>query len=139
MEAVADVYLELDTLRIDEIYQSIGRNIYLIDSLGIADNKDLIYNYGALNKGFKEFVKVRPYTIEELNFCRQQLNDLSEDVENGLIDDDFRLFLTHEANASQSIRVQMSYYHERINAFIEKYENLNPDIEQLIDSLLYQK
>ena len=50
-------------------------------------------------------------------------------------DDDFEVYLKHEANASQNMRVQMSYYETRIKDQVEKFDKLNPQIENLIDSL----
>ncbi len=136
MEETAKVYFEIDTLKIDSLYSVILFNLDRLGKLGYQDDHKLIMDYATLKKGFKEFIKRRPYTIEELEFCRNQIEDLREDAENGLLsDEDFELYLKHESNASQSLRVQMSYYESRIAAQVKKFENLNPQINSLIDSL----
>ena len=136
MEETAKVYFEIDTLKIDSLYSVILFNLERLGKLGYQDDHKLIMDYATLKKGFKEFIKRRPYTIEELEFCRNQIEDLREDAENGLLsDEDFELYLKHESNASQSLRVQMSYYESRIAAQVKKFELLNPQINSLVDSL----
>ena len=140
MELVADVFLEIDTSKITNDYHTILRNIDKVNSLGTSNNQELLIQYGTLKKSFKEFVKKSPNTFKELEECRTQLNNLKQDIENNKItDNEFELYLKQEADASQNIRVQMSYYHERINSQIVLFEKLNPEIEILIDSLSKQK
>lgn len=138
MEETAKVYYEIDTLKIDSFYTIVLFNFNRLGKMKIQESNELLLNYGTLKKGFKEFIKRRPYTLEELEFCRKQINDLREDAENGLLtDEDFELFLKHEANASQSLRVQMSYYQARIAAQVKKFEQLNPRIDSLVNTLNY--
>ena len=133
MEETAKVYFEIDTIKIDSFYSIVLFNLNRLGKMETQGNTELLMNYGTLKKGFKEFIKRRPYTLEELEFCRKQINDLREDAENGLLsDEDFELFLKHEANASQSLRVQMSYYQARISAQAKKFEQLNPRIDSLM-------
>lgn len=140
MEEMARVYLEIDTAKINDSYNTILYNIDKLNSLSEPDNRKLLIDYGSLKKGFKDFIKNRPLTIEELEVCRKQIEDLKNDASNSFYtDDEFKLYLKHEANASQSLRVQMSYYHTRINSQQSKFENLNPRIERLIDSLTLVK
>ena len=138
MEETAKVYYEIDTLKIDSFYTIVLFNLNRLGKMKIQESNELLLNYGTLKKGFKEFIKRRPYTLEELEFCRKQINDLREDAENGLLtDEDFELFLKHEANASQSLRVQMSYYQARIAAQVKKFEQLTPRIDSLVNTLNY--
>lgn len=140
MEQVAKVFLEIDTAKVTKDYYTILSNIDKVNSLGTSNNQDLFIQYGTLKKSFKEFVKKSPYTFKELEECRLQLKNLKQDIENNKItDSEFELYLKQEADASQNIRVQMSYYHERINSQIIIFEKLNPEIEILIDSLSKQK
>jgi len=136
MEEMASVYLEIDTVKIISSYKTILLNIDKLNSLSEPEDRRLLIDYGALKKGFKEFIKSAPVTLEELEVCREQIKNLKDDAANGLYSqDDFDLYLKHEANASQSLRVQMSYYHTRITSLINKFERLNPRIERVIDSL----
>lgn len=136
MEEMARVYLEIDTTKINNSYNTILHNIDKLNRLSEPGNKKLLIDYGSLKKGFKDFIKNRPLTKEELEVCRKQIKDLKDDASNSFYtDDEFELYLKHEANASQNLRVQMSYYHTRINSQQSKFEKLNPRIERLIDSL----
>ena len=136
MEEIAIVYLEIDTLEIDSFYNITIHNLKSLAKLDINNSNKLIFNYSTLRKGFKEFIKRRPYTLEELEFCRNQIENLYDDTKSGMLtDEDFELFLKHEENASQSLRVQMSYYQARIAAQVQKFKTMNPQINSLIDSL----
>ena len=136
MEETAKVYFEIDTVKIDSFYSIVLFNLNKLSEIENQENQELLMDYGTLKKGFKEFIKRKPYTLEELEFCRKQINDLREDAENGLLsDEDFELYLKHEANASQSLRVQMSYYQARIASQVKKFEQLNPQIDSLINNL----
>jgi hypothetical protein len=136
MEATAEVYLQIDTLKVDSIYKTLLSNYDKLNKLENIGNQQLIIEYGTLKKGLKEFIRRRPSTMQELEFCRKQLKALRQDAGRGLLsDDDFEVYLKHEADASQNMRVQMSYYQVRIQNQIEKFEKLNPQIENLIDSL----
>jgi len=140
MEEMARVYLEIDTVKIKNSYQTILINIDKLNKLPESNNKKLLMDYGTLKKGFKEFIKSTDVTLGELNICRKQITDLRDDAGKGLYsDDEFELYLKHEADASQNLRVQMSYYHSRIDSQMSKFENLNPSIERLIDSLTMVK
>lgn len=140
MEEMAKVYFEIDTAKINSSYQSILINIDKLNRLPESNNKNLLMDYGTLKKGFKEFIKSNTATLDELDVCRKQIKDLRDDTANGLYsDDEFELYFNHEANASQNLRVQMSYYHSRIASQMSKFESLNPGIERLIDSLTMVK
>ena len=136
MEATAEVYLQIDTLKVDSIYKTLLINYDKLNKLENIGNQQLMIEYGTLKKGLKEFIQRRPYTLQELEFCRKQIKALRQDAGRGLLsDDDFEVYLKHEANASQNMRVQMSYYQTRIQDQVGKFDNLNPQIEQIIDSL----
>ena len=136
MEEMARVYLEIDTAKIISSYKTILLNIDKLNNLSEPDDRKLLIEYGTLKKGFKEFIKSVPATLEEMEVCRKQIKELKDDAANGFYpQDEFDLYFKHEANASQSIRVQMSYYHTRISSLMNKFERLNPRIERVIDSL----
>jgi len=136
MEATAEVYLQIDTLKVDSIYKTLLSNYDKLNNLDNLTNQQILLEYGTLKKGLKEFIQRRPYTMQELEFCRKQLKSLRQDAGRGLLtDEDFEVYLKHEANASQNMRVQMSYYQTRIQDQVDKFDRLNPQIENLIDSL----
>lgn len=140
MEEMAKAYLEIDINDVSKSYKTILLNIDTYNNIKKPIDNKLIFEYGTLKKGFKEFIKSNDATLAELKDCRNQIATLKEDAGNGLLsDDDFKLYLKHEANASQNLRVRMSYYHNRINSQIKKFETLNPHFEQLLDSLALLK
>lgn len=136
MEEMAKAYLEIDIDEVNTSYKTILLNIDTYNNIKKPIDNKLIFEYGTLKKGFKEFIKSNDATLAELKDCRNQIKTLKEDAGNGLLsDDDFKLYLKHEANASQNLRVRLSYYHNRINSQIDKFEILNPQFEQFLDSL----
>lgn len=140
LEAVVTLYSEIDINKVDTSYKTLLFNIYEINSLKINPEDKLIFDYGILKKGFKEFIKSHDITLKELENCRNQINTLKEDVSNGLLsDEEFELYLKHEGNASQSLRVRMTYYHNRISSIMEKFDSLNPQVEIIIDSVSLTK
>ncbi len=140
MEATATVFMQIDTLRVDSVYKTLLSNYDKLSKLENIGNQQLLIEYGTLKKGLKEFIQRRPYTMQELEFCRKQQKALRQDAGRGLLsDDDFEVYLKHEADASQNMRVQMSYYQTRIQNLAEKFDRLNPQIEGLIDSLTIEQ
>jgi hypothetical protein len=136
LNKTAEVFLAIDTLAVKEKYKSVMSNIHKLNELELHTTNNLINDYGILKKGFKEFITTNPYTIDELRFCNKQLEDLKTDIRNHkLSEEEFKLFLKHEANAAQSLRVKMSYYQSRLQSQIIKFNKLNPKVISLIDSL----
>ncbi|NOY50887.1 MAG: hypothetical protein GXO88_10050 [Chlorobi bacterium] len=65
-----------------ENYKSVISNINKLNELELNANHSFLNDYGILKKGFKEFIRTNPYTIDELRFCNKQLEDLKADIRN---------------------------------------------------------
>ncbi len=132
--------MAIDTNLVKNNYKIVLTTINKLDGLELKTTNVLLDNYGTLKKGFKEFIKTNPYTLDELKFCNQQLEDLKLDIKNRkLSQEEFDLYLKHESNAAQALRVKMSYYQSRLQSQNDKFYKLNPKVNSLIDSLLLIK
>ena len=136
LEAGASSYEQIDTLKIKEQFKTINDNLDLFKAdSNIAKIKSItIYNH--VRKAYKTFLREKGSVSKELNYTRLQLDDLSSDVENKSLDEqELSQFFEQEEKAVVVIKETMDYYQQRMTTQMKIFDELNPAIEQLADSI----
>lgn len=135
LNSMADVFLKIDSVKVRQNFTTVKQNLGELNKLSLNRSNKLIKDYGKLKKEFKNYLKTRPFIIDELGFTRNQLSDLKHDVKyNKLSDQEFELYLKHEANAAQRLRVKMSHFNDRLQNQMKIFDSLNPVFIEFIDS-----
>ena len=136
LEAGASSYEQIDTPAIEEQFNTMNKNLELIKAdSNIARNKSVtIYNH--VRKAYKTFLREKGSVSKELNYTRSQLDNLKKDVEKRRLDEEeLSAFFEQEKKAVTAIKEAMDYYQKRMTAQMHIFDELNPIVEQLTDSL----
>ena len=99
-----------------------------------------INDYSYIKKSYKTILREYPLAMEELQYCRNQLTDLKHDIEHGHLDEQMiKTYFSHEEDAISLLKYKMEKLSEMAEKQTERFGQLNPQIELMIDSLLKQK
>ena len=93
----------------------------LIDDFSYLENyispeKDISKELTLLQAYLQQFESERPMMLEELDFTKQQLSDLSIDLKNNIYDDNtIQRYIQDEENALHIIEAQIIYFQEKFD------------------------
>jgi len=139
------VYKELSEIGIDSItmmYDTVKKydNYFAtpeVSNIINGNNLVLMYEYGTIDKTFKKLLKEHyAEMLESLEHRRQQLENLKQDAENGILNDSTLLVYLHNEDSlmnftANDVRGRIKF----VEQHKQKYYRYHPEILKLIDSL----
>lgn len=94
-----------------------------------------IDKYYSTRKSFKYFGNQYPKVYEELSLCKEQLDNLRHDAENGLLEEgQFEKYYHLEANNLVLAEETANEVVEAINTVQPMYDEMNPRIDSMINA-----
>lgn len=137
LEVSTASFHKVDTIRLQEKYDSVNENIEELKKLNMNDSLPVFTDFKILKEALMEFMKARPVLGEELDFCKLQLTNLKSDVANGYFDnEEFEKHLNIEKKAVDKICAKIDIYYSGFINIKTKYKKSNSEVNILIDSLI---
>lgn len=140
LEASASSYESLDTLLIADQYNILIQHTDSLKSHEALATTPLVVEYRYVQKKYKTFLRDHPLTIRELNYSRAQLATLKNDFENYQPEVEMaKQYFNQEKEAITFIKKRMDAYQKMIVDGMHNFDELNPQVEKMLDSITNSK
>lgn len=140
LEASASSFEQIDTVRIRNQSKQVEINLDTLFMLQKEIVHGTINDYSYIKKSYKTILREYPLAMKELQYCRNQITDLKHDIEHRHLDEQMiKNYFSQEEEAISMLKYKMEKLSEMAEKQTERFSQLNPQIELMIDSLSTQK
>jgi hypothetical protein len=131
--------LSIDTSKVFGTKRQLEADIESFSEIGDTLSKAEAFKVSDIFGSKKKFYRLTagyPKFIEQIETSKKQLNDLKQDLENGLINkDNYSTYYSDEQIALKDLDLQINKLVIGIDIVVEKYEKDRPELLNLIEKL----
>ena len=131
--------LSLDTSKVFGTKRQLEKDIATFIKIGDTLTKDEAFKISDIFGSKKKFYRLTagyPKFINQIEISKKQLNDLKQDLENGLIKkENYTAYYSDEQIALKDLDIQINKLVIGIDAVIEKYETDRPELLKIMEEL----
>lgn len=133
LENTTIVQLKIDSFAIIKIRKKVEENCSEINYKNDNINNKIIIQYSHIASSLDQILRMDLQLKKDIAKSKTQLNDLLYDIKNNLIDTTLlQDYINKEKITVNSIVNRMNYNYERVMVETNKYDSLNPLIENII-------
>lgn len=132
------IFKEVDINQVKTVHEQMSNQIMLAksiygDSIEWEKAKVLTKYYG-VSKSLRKYINKQSYLTEELAFSKQQLMDLSTDLERNIIPiDSFNLYFETECAAAKNLRTVIRSEVNNAKTNMDSYEDFSEQIREVLE------
>jgi len=131
--------LSLDTAKVFGTKRQLEKDIATFTKIGDTLTKEDAFKISDIFGSKKKFYRLTagyPKFINQLEISKKQLNDLKQDLENGLIKkENYTTYYSDEETALKDLDIQINKLVIGIDIVVEKYETDRPVLLSLMEEL----
>lgn len=135
LEDAASIYYSIDSIGIVNIRKRVKNNSSKLKYIDDSTFNKVAVQYGNIVKSIKQILKMDVNLKKEYQISSTQISDLLHDANNNIIDTTLLIqYIEEEKKAIEKLINHMNYNYERIIIETNKYDSLNPLIENYLNT-----